>query len=123
VLYKDAWKRDATNRVSDIQRDEFLAWTNGMWNFNGESKKRIGHPAPFPVELPRRCIKLFSFVGDTVLDPFLGSGSTAIAALQNNRHMIGVEVDEKYCQLTLKRIKENLEPTEPSKKKSPRKKA
>ncbi len=123
VLYKDEWKRDSTGRVSDIQRDEFLAWTNGVWNFNGESKKRTGHPAPFPVELPRRCIKLFSFVGDTVLDPFLGSGSTAIAALQNHRQMIGVEVDEKYCQLALKRIKDNLEPIKPAKKRSPRKKS
>ena len=123
VLYKDEWKRDSTGRVSDIQRDEFLAWTNGVWNFNGESKKRTGHPAPFPVELPRRCIKLSSFVGDTVLDPFLGSGSTAIAALQNHRQMIGVEVDEKYCQLALKRIKDNLEPIKPAKKRSPRKKS
>ncbi len=123
VLYKDEWKRDATDRVSDIERDEFITWTNGMWNFNGESKKRVGHPAPFPIELPRRCIKLFSFVGDTVLDPFLGSGSTAIAALQNNRQAIGVEVDEKYCQLALERIQKNLEPVRPQKKKDPRKKA
>lgn len=111
VLYKDEWKRDATDRVSDITRDEFIAWTNGMWNFNGESKKRVGHPAPFPIELPRRCIKLFSFVGDTVLDPFLGSGTTAIATLQNQRNMIGVEVDKKYCQLALKRLQENVDPT------------
>jgi site-specific DNA-methyltransferase (adenine-specific) len=108
VLYKDTWKREAKGRVSDIERDEFIEWTNGFWTFGGESKKRIGHPAPYPVELPRRCIKLFSFVED-VLDPFLGSGTTAIAALQNNRRAIGIEVDEKYCQLAVERLKkENL---------------
>ena len=52
-----------------------MEWTNGLWTFPGESKKRIGHPAPFPIELPHRCIKLFSYVGDTVLDPFMGSGN------------------------------------------------
>lgn len=123
MLYKDGWKRDATDRVSDIKRDEFIAWTNGMWNFNGESKKRVGHPAPFPIELPYRCIKLFSFVDDTVLDPFLGSGTTAIAALQNHRRMIGVELDKKYCQLALERVEENLGSTTPTRRKSqPRKK-
>ncbi len=105
VLYKDDWKRNAAGRVSDITRDEFIEWTNGVWSFSGESKKRIGHPAPFPIELPRRCIKLFSFIDDLVLDPFLGSGTTAIAALQNHRRVIGVEVDEKYCQLSIQRLK------------------
>lgn len=109
VLYKDAWKRGTKERVSDISRDEFIEWTNGFWTFSGESKKRVGHPAPFPIELPRRCIKLFSFVDDLVLDPFLGSGTTAIAALQNNRRIIGTEVDEKYCQLAMERVrKEDL---------------
>ncbi len=76
ILYKDRWKKISGSRKSDISKEEFVEWTNGVWNFMGESKKRVGHPAPFPVELPRRCIKLFSFVGDTILDPFLGSGST-----------------------------------------------
>ncbi len=107
VLYKNEWKRDAKGKQSDILRDEFLQWTNGVWSFNGESKKRIGHPAPFPVELPRRCIKLFSFVDDVALDPFLGSGTTALAALQNNRRAVGIEVDEKYCQLAVERLKKD----------------
>jgi len=81
-----------------------MAWTNGVWNFSGESKKRVGHPAPFPVELPRRCIKLFSFVGDTILDPFLGSGSTLLACFETNRKGIGVEIDKGYCELTKKRL-------------------
>ncbi len=104
VLYKNTWKKTSGSRQSDITRNEFLEWTNGVWNFSGESKTKIGHPAPFPVELPRRCIKLFSFVGDTVLDPFLGSGSTLLACLQTDRIGIGVEIDVRYCDLAKKRL-------------------
>ncbi len=105
VFCKKQWKKTSSNgRISDITRDEFLEWTNGVWTFSGESKKRIGHPAPFPVELPRRCIKLFSFVGDTVLDPFLGSGSTLIAAHHTGRVGIGIEIDGSYCELAQQRL-------------------
>lgn len=104
ILYKQQWKKTSGSRQSDITRDEFLAWTNGVWSFSGESKKRIGHPAPFPIELPRRCIKLFSFVGDTILDPFLGSGTTLIAAWQQQRHGIGIDIDQNYCALAKRRI-------------------
>lgn len=69
ILYKETWKKTSGSRVSDVSRDDFMNWTNGLWAFQGESKKRTGHPAPFPIELPHRCIKLFSFVGDVVLDP------------------------------------------------------
>ncbi|MGQ9702717.1 MAG: DNA-methyltransferase, partial [bacterium] len=78
ILYKKRWKKTSGSRKSDITKKEFVDWTNGVWTFMGESKTKVGHPAPFPVELPKRCIKLFTFVGDTVLDPFLGSGSTLI---------------------------------------------
>lgn len=104
ILYKKNWKKTSGNRKSDITREEFMEWTNGVWNFSGESRKKIGHPAPFPVELPKRCIKLFSFVGDTVLDPFLGSGSALIACIQTNRKGIGIEIDRGYCELAKKRI-------------------
>ncbi|MCX8021543.1 MAG: DNA methyltransferase [Syntrophorhabdaceae bacterium] len=104
VLYKKEWKKTSGSRKSDIAKKEFMEWTNGVWNFSGESKKRVGHPAPFPVELPRRCIKLFSFVGDTVLDPFLGSGSTLLACLETERKGIGIEIDKKYCELAKKRL-------------------
>ncbi len=104
VLYKKRWKKSSGSRKSDITKKEFMEWTNGVWNFVGESKKRIGHPAPFPVELPRRCIKLFSFVGDVVLDPFLGSGSTLIACALTNRRGIGVEIDKNYCGLARQRL-------------------
>ena len=119
VLYKEKWKKTSGSKISDIERNEFMDWTNGLWTFNGESKKRIGHPAPFPVELPRRCVKLFSYVNDVVLDPFSGSGTTLIAAVSNNRRGIGIDVDAKYCELACKRILESIEPisAEPTKKK------
>lgn len=104
VLYKKKWKKERRGE-SDISREEFIEWTNGVWNFSGESRKRVRHPSPFPVELPKRCIKLFSFVGDVVLDPFLGSGTTLIACLETRRKGIGVEIERKYCELAVKRIK------------------
>ncbi|MGA2913937.1 MAG: site-specific DNA-methyltransferase [Methanoregula sp.] len=104
VLYKNAWKKTSGSRKSDISKKEFMEWTNGLWTFNGEKKKKTGHPAPFPLELPLRCMKLFSFVGDTVLDPFLGSGSTLVAASQGNRKGIGIEIDPGYCDIAITRI-------------------
>jgi len=106
VLYKESWKKTSGSRKSDITRDQFMDWTNGLWTFNGERKTKIGHPAPFPVELPVRCMKLFSFVGDTVLDPFMGSGSTLVAASRHNRKGIGIEIDPKYCEIAARRIEE-----------------
>lgn len=81
-----------------------MEWTSGVWNFPGESKKRVGHPAPFPLELPKRCIKLFSFVGDVVLDPFLGSGTTLVACAKLGRKGIGVEIDRNYCEIAKQRL-------------------
>ncbi len=104
VLYKEIWKKSSGSKVSDVSRDEFMNWTNGLWTFNGESKKKIGHPAPFPLELPKRCIKMFSYVGDTVLDPFVGSGTTLVAAAMLGRKGIGIEVDKGYCRLAEKRL-------------------
>ena len=104
VLYKKEWKKTSGSRISDITREEFIEWTNGLWTFPGESKKQIGHPSPFPIELPKRCIKLFSFVDDLILDPFMGSGTTLIAAYLNNRRAIGIEIDSSYCELAKKRL-------------------
>jgi site-specific DNA-methyltransferase (adenine-specific) len=104
ILYKNRWKKISGTGKSDISKEEFMEWTNGVWNFMGESKKRVGHPTPFPIELPRRCIKLFSFVGDTILDPFLGSGSTLIACVLTNRKGIGIEIDNNYCKLAKERL-------------------
>jgi site-specific DNA-methyltransferase (adenine-specific) len=111
VLYKDSWKKTSGSRQSDITREEFMEWTNGLWTFNGERKKKIGHPAPFPVELPLRCQKLLSFVGDTVLDPFMGSGSTLVAASQCGRKGIGIEIDPHYCGIAVSRIEGSQRPS------------
>lgn len=104
VLYKGEWKKTNGSKISDITKKEFMEWTNGLWTFNGESKKRIGHPAPFPLELPYRCIKLFSFVDDVIFDPFAGSGTTLIAGNNANRYSVGLEIDSKYCELAKQRI-------------------
>ncbi|MCI4349684.1 MAG: site-specific DNA-methyltransferase [Thermoplasmata archaeon] len=106
VGYKDEWKRRESGRQSDIARDEFIAWTNAVWTFSGENGRRIGHPSPFPVELPLRLIKLFSYVGDTVLDPFLGSGSTLVACARSGRKGVGVELDPDYCAIAVARIRQ-----------------
>ena len=104
ILYKNQWKKEE-KKENDITRQEFMDWTNGVWTFSGQSKKGAGgHPAAFPVELPKRCIKLFSFVGDIVLDPFMGSGSTLIASHEYNRRGIGVEIDKAYCKVAVKRL-------------------
>jgi site-specific DNA-methyltransferase (adenine-specific) len=104
VLYKKEWKKKGRPAESDITREEFMKWTNGVWTFSGENKKRAKHPAPFPIELPKRCIKLFSYVGDTVLDPFLGSGTTLVAAAKNGRKGVGVEIDEIFCKVSRERL-------------------
>ena len=76
-----------------------------MWSFNCESLKKIGHPAAFPIELPTRCIKLFTYEGDVVLDPFIGSGTTAVACIRENRKFIGFETSDEYFKLANNRIK------------------
>lgn len=106
VFYKEEWKKTGGTRVSDISRDEFIEWTNGLWTMTGQQRATVGnHPAPFPLELPTRCIKLFSFVGDTVLDPFVGSGTTLVACANTGRHGIGVEKSCEYFQFTKKRVR------------------
>lgn len=104
VLYKNEWKKIGGTRISDISKKEFMDWTSGVWTFNGESKKRIGHPAPFPKELPYRAIKMFSYVGDVVFDPFSGSGTTTLVAALHNRIGMGLDIDEQYCNLAKNRL-------------------
>ncbi|MFN4132877.1 MAG: DNA-methyltransferase [Candidatus Hadarchaeales archaeon] len=97
------------DKKSTINREEFLEYTKSVWTFEAESATRIGHPAPFPVELPLRCIKLYTYKEDVVLDPFMGSGTTAVAALLSNRKFVGYEIEEKYIGIAEKRINEILE--------------
>lgn len=100
-------KEEKELRKDNITKEEFIEWTKSVWTMNTESAKRIGHPAPFPEELPNRLIKLFSFTNDIVIDPFMGSGTTAIAAIKNNRNFVGYEINEEYINLANNRI-ENL---------------
>lgn len=103
VLYKGEWKRDRRGE-STIDADDFKNWVFGIWEFGGESAKRIGHEAPFPRELPRRCIQLFSYVDDLILDPFLGSGTTMIEAILAGRQAIGIEIEPRYVELAHERV-------------------
>lgn len=97
-------KNEKEFRHDNITKEEFIEWTKSVWTMNTESAKRIGHPAPFPEELPNRLIKLFSFTNDIVIDPFMGSGTTAIAAIKNNRNFVGYEINKEYINLANDRI-------------------
>lgn len=109
VFSKDTFNRkNPQKRKSTISREEFLEFTRSAWTFPAESAKRVVHPAPFPVELPYRCIQVYTFEGEVVLDPFMGSGQTAIAALQTKRFYVGYEVEESYVNLAKARIRDFL---------------
>jgi site-specific DNA-methyltransferase (adenine-specific) len=95
---------------SDINREEFMKATLSIWEIPPESAKKVGHPAPFPVALADKVVKLYSYVGDVVLDPFVGSGSTCIAAANNSRHYVGYDISDEYCDLAEKRIIEEVSP-------------
>lgn len=105
IFCKDTFRRaNPKGRVSTISREEFLEFTKSVWQFPAVQARRVGHPAPFPVELPYRCIQLYTFAGEVVLDPFMGSGQTAIAALKSGRHFVGYEVNPEYVALAEARI-------------------
>lgn len=105
IFSKDSYSKSRNQEKKDtIQRDEFIQWTKSVWTFPAVNAKKIGHPAPFPIELPHRLINLYSYEGDVVLDPFCGSGTTCIAALQNNRKYIAYDINEEYVKLSRKRI-------------------
>jgi len=94
----------AEGRIDTIGKDEFIQQTKSIWSFATESAKRVNHPAPFPVELPKRCIEMFTFAGDVVLDPFLGSGTTAVAAKMTGRKYVGCDLSEEYCAIAEERL-------------------
>jgi site-specific DNA-methyltransferase (adenine-specific) len=103
LFSRGEWKRE-TDAQSDLGHDDWLTWTNGLWAFNGESHAWEGHPAPFPEELPERLIKLLSFPGDTVLDPFLGSGTTAVVAHRLGRKCYGYDLSAEYIDSAKRRL-------------------
>lgn len=105
VFSKGSYRREKMDgRKSTISKEEFLEFTKSVWGFPSESAKKVGHPAPFPVELPYRLIQLYTFSNEIVLDPFMGSGQTAIAALKAGRRFTGYEISEDYIRLAQRRI-------------------
>ena len=107
IFSKDSFRREPGDKENTITRDDFLGWTKSVWSFPAVSAKQIGHPAPFPEELPHRLIQLYTFQGDVVLDPFAGSGTTCLAARHDGRHFIGYETNEAYIRLALDRLEKN----------------
>lgn len=123
VFSKGSFQRPAQGRESTIGRDEFMEWTKSVWTMNTVSARRVGHPAPFPVELPARLVQLYTYRDDVVLDPFMGSGSTAIAALQAGRSYVGYEISPDYYALAQERIAAVLAPPAAAAEKPRRKRA
>ena len=104
VFSKGTMNRQRGEKENTITRDEFLEFTKSVWSFPTASAKRLKHPAPYPVELPYRCIQLYSYKDDMVFDPFMGSGSTAIAALKAGRNFMGYDNSEEYAELANERV-------------------
>ena len=110
VFCKDTFTRlNPHKRKSTISKEEFLEFTKSVWKFSAERASKVGHPAPFPVELPYRLIQLYTFEDDVVLDPFVGSGTSCVAALKTNRKYVAYDIDKKYCDLAERRIKQFLQ--------------
>lgn len=106
VFSKGMFSRESLRRKSTISKEEFLEFTKSVSTFAAEPATKVGHPAPFPVELPYRLIQLYNFEGEVVLDPFIGSGQAAIAAIKTHRHYVGYDINEEYVKLAKRRSKE-----------------
>jgi DNA modification methylase len=104
VFSKGSFKRKRGKKVNTIAKQDFLLWTRSVWSFPAVSAKKVGHPAPFPQELPHRLIQLYTFLGDVVLDPFAGSGTTCLAAKAGGRRYLGYDTCEEYLQLARERL-------------------
>lgn len=104
VFSKNTFTRKKRKKENTIKKVEFLEWTKSIWTFPAVSAKKIGHPAPFPEELPHRLIQLYSFKGDVILDPFVGSGTTCLSALKDGRNYVAYDIDPEYIKLAVNRI-------------------
>jgi len=114
IFSKGSYRRERTKeemqeKQNTITKEQFMEWTKSIWTMNAESARRIGHPAPFPEELPNRLIQLYSFKNDIILDPFMGSGTTAVVAIKTKRNYIGYDINEEYIKLANNRIKNVIE--------------
>ena len=104
VFSKDSYSRKKGDRENTIKKEEFLEWTKSVWTFPAVSARKIGHPAPFPEELPHRLIQLYSFKGDVILDPFVGSGTACLSAIKDERNYVAYDIDSEYIKLAETRI-------------------
>ncbi len=104
IYSKDTYSRTGKGKINSIKKEDFLEWTKSVWTFSAVSARQIGHPAPFPEELPHRLTQLYTFEDDIILDPFVGSGSTCISALRDKRNYVGYDIDPKYIKLANQRI-------------------
>lgn len=109
IFSKEVYKRAKAGRRDTVERDQFLECTQSIWQFPTESARRVGHPAPFPLELPARLIQLYTFENDVVLDPFCGSGTACLAAAQAGRRYVGYDIVPEYVALAERRIARALE--------------
>lgn len=109
IFSKKSHKKTGDKENIDITDEEFKEWVYAKWTFMPETKmKDFGHPAMFPEELPKRVLKLFSYKGDIVLDPFNGAGTTTLVAWKLKRRFIGIDISKKYCDIALKRIQNEM---------------
>ncbi len=110
IFCKDTFTlQNPAKKKSTMSKEEFLEFTKSVWTFPAERARKVGHPAPFPVELPYRLTQLYTFEGDIVLDPFVGAGTACIAALKTKRNYVAYDIDKKYCKIAEERIKEFLQ--------------
>jgi DNA modification methylase len=110
VFSKESFSRSSHDKENTITKDEFVTFTKSTWDFPAESATRVGHPAPFPIMLPYRCIQLYTFKGEIVLDPFCGAGSTCIAAIKSGRQFVGYDINKEYVEIANTRINDLLLP-------------
>jgi len=106
IFSKETFSRKRKGQEATIKKEEFLEWTKSVWTFPAVSAKQIGHPAPFPEELPHRLIQLYTFKDDVVLDPFVGSGTACLSAIKDKRNYVGYDIDPEYVKLAENRIRQ-----------------
>ena len=111
IFSKGDYNRIVNGKENTIIKEQFMEYTKSIWTMNAESARRIGHPAPFPEELPYRLIQLYSFKNDIILDPFIGSGTTGVSAIKSERKFIGYDINPDYISLAEKRLKPYLTQT------------
>jgi len=110
VFSKGQFNRPSKGKISTVTKEEFLEFTKSVWTFPTESARRVNHPAPFPVELPRRLIQLYSYIDDLIIDPFMGAGTTAVAAIRTKRNYVGYDISSKYVSIAKNRLAHQSEP-------------